>query len=44
MQLVDTLELDQLYVPYNNEVFEISDEGEVNISSKCISAMNYFAY
>ena len=29
-------------IPHNDEVFD--DEGEANISSKCISAMNYFAY
>ena len=32
-------------IPINDEeVFEISDEDEENISSKCITAMNYFAY
>src|SRR5436190_1424376 len=29
-------------IPHNDEVFD--DEGEANISNKCISAMNYFAY
>ena len=29
-------------IPHNDEVFD--DEGEANILSKCISAMNYFAY
>src|SRR2546423_2770538 len=29
-------------IPHNDEIFD--DEGEANISNKCISAMNYFAY
>ena len=28
----------------NEEVSEISDNDEANISSKCVTAMNYFAY
>ena len=28
----------------NKEISEISDNDEANISSKCISTMNYFAY
>ena len=28
----------------NEEVSEISDNDEVNISSKCVTTMNYFAY
>ena len=31
-------------IPHNDEILEINDEDEANISSKCISAMNYFAY
>jgi len=28
----------------NEEISEINNNNEVNISSKCITAMNYFAY
>ena len=28
----------------NKEISEISDNDEANISSKCVTAMNYFAY
>ena len=31
-------------IPHNNEILEINNEDEANILSKCISAMNYFAY
>jgi hypothetical protein len=29
---------------YNENISEISDENETNISNKCVTAMNYFAY
>ena len=29
---------------YDEEISEIGNEDEVNISNKCIIAMNYFAY
>ena len=31
-------------IPINEDISEISDEDEANISSKCVTAMNYFAY
>ena len=29
---------------YNENISEISDKNETNISNKCITTMNYFAY
>jgi len=35
---------DKSTLTHDEEISEIGDEDEVNISNKCITAMNYFTY